>query len=864
MAQIIERIVRSKYPPRDTRVLWLDTKKDLLKAFTSNGWTKVFANTAINTLRNAGYLFAGIATIDTNPETPDAKVFYIANGKGTYTNFGNLEVTEDDVVFLYWDSSWHKVSTGIASQEKLTELATKTDRINETIGEIIKESATAVPGSTLQIKKIDLNTYPLKEGDKVYVRVDSSVIKDYYLQDSLGNILSSDIHLLPNTDNLVTITNAPKSRYGITISKGGILDTGEVTLTFLTNLENVIGESMIQKVEVEQQQSQIQKNSDSLNDIFFSRINLFEVITPDADNSRSIEALMKTGIIKYLRLVNINPEQKFSLMILGRLSNGNYILRISEYGTNNYAINYMVSSDSTPRNHIIANNALGEGYFEIYVDWSRFASTNDFYIDGTVNSANKNRIFIGCYEPMIDYSLSIESFRNRLTAQQINPYKRMLSSSAKSLLKSTDDVHIAIIGDSIWAGVGPAEFSSDIAKRLPPCMSNPCPPYWMYTYGVKNKPIWYRYDCEEISEVGTWTTELKKFNTTSGVHASDGKAFGRSRQSNNESASISFIWDLSAYGKMAFVHRLRYDGVSKVIISVSGGNGKVLVQHNQLANPIDGYTDGEWIEANGYKFTQRVPSAVGLHNGTDSFANFMTYFKIADGATGSVTITFTRDDSDTSHFMYYWGFSMWNGRTIMIDNCARGGISITGIIGHTADDIAWRHPDLIMLEVPLANSTNGGISYNDIREYLLGWLYQEGAKASGTSSGASIAANALLPWVNSGKVIYFIANYFAKYVKDNENAFITLQPTEKESPQDRNGEMMYDSARLIFAEKDQEYIDYATMVLNIAEERGMLWHDIMSASIKGGVPTLCSDGIHPSKLGAFIQGYLVANILLNP
>ena len=122
MAQIIERIVRSKYPPRDTRVLWLDTKKDLLKAFTSNGWTKVSANTAINTLRNAGYLFAGIATIDTNPETPDAKVFYIANGKGTYTNFGELDVTDDEVVFLIWDSSWHKVSTGIASHEKLTEL----------------------------------------------------------------------------------------------------------------------------------------------------------------------------------------------------------------------------------------------------------------------------------------------------------------------------------------------------------------------------------------------------------------------------------------------------------------------------------------------------------------------------------------------------------------------------------------------------------------------------------------------------------------------------------------------------------------------------------------------------------------------
>ena len=85
-------------------------------------------NSVLNQMVNilgTGYQFAGVATIATNPGTPDAKVFYIANGKGTYEKFGGLEVTEDDVVVFYWDSSWHKVSTGIASQEKLTELDDK-------------------------------------------------------------------------------------------------------------------------------------------------------------------------------------------------------------------------------------------------------------------------------------------------------------------------------------------------------------------------------------------------------------------------------------------------------------------------------------------------------------------------------------------------------------------------------------------------------------------------------------------------------------------------------------------------------------------------------------------------------------------
>lgn len=85
-------------------------------------------NQMVTTL-GAGYQFAGVATLDpaTDPGTPDAKVFYIANGKGTYTNFGGINVTEDEVVVLYWDSSWHKVSTGIASHEKLTELESETN-----------------------------------------------------------------------------------------------------------------------------------------------------------------------------------------------------------------------------------------------------------------------------------------------------------------------------------------------------------------------------------------------------------------------------------------------------------------------------------------------------------------------------------------------------------------------------------------------------------------------------------------------------------------------------------------------------------------------------------------------------------------
>lgn len=88
--------------------------------------------TKIEQLLQEGYTFMGVATLETNPGTPDQKVFYIANGKGTYANFGVINVDEDEIVLLTFDTSWHKTLTGIASQAKLTELEGRTTNILHT------------------------------------------------------------------------------------------------------------------------------------------------------------------------------------------------------------------------------------------------------------------------------------------------------------------------------------------------------------------------------------------------------------------------------------------------------------------------------------------------------------------------------------------------------------------------------------------------------------------------------------------------------------------------------------------------------------------------------------------------------------
>lgn len=65
--------------------------------------------TALDTLPsliNAGYLYAGIATPATVPSSTDAKIFYIAIEGGTYTNFGNLNVTQGINIIYKSGNAW--------------------------------------------------------------------------------------------------------------------------------------------------------------------------------------------------------------------------------------------------------------------------------------------------------------------------------------------------------------------------------------------------------------------------------------------------------------------------------------------------------------------------------------------------------------------------------------------------------------------------------------------------------------------------------------------------------------------------------------------------------------------------------------
>ena len=105
--------------------------------------------TAMVDTLGTGYSFAGVATPETNPGTPDAKVLYIANGKGTYTNFGGIEVMEDDglVIFTY-ENEWVKNNVSIYTKGGLAEMM-----IHTTYSQLrnMRDNSTLIPGMQYRI-----------------------------------------------------------------------------------------------------------------------------------------------------------------------------------------------------------------------------------------------------------------------------------------------------------------------------------------------------------------------------------------------------------------------------------------------------------------------------------------------------------------------------------------------------------------------------------------------------------------------------------------------------------------------------------------------------------------------------------------
>ena len=120
---------------------WSDLKAAVASIVKTNGNKEItgqlLQNVLNNIISNVGLnsSFAGIATPETNPGTPDGNVFYLATTAGTYSNFNGIVINTGEAVILEWRGSWTKKSSGFATQENLSELGSKVNLL--IIGDVL-------------------------------------------------------------------------------------------------------------------------------------------------------------------------------------------------------------------------------------------------------------------------------------------------------------------------------------------------------------------------------------------------------------------------------------------------------------------------------------------------------------------------------------------------------------------------------------------------------------------------------------------------------------------------------------------------------------------------------------------------------
>ena len=100
-----------------------ELKAAVSSVIKTNGNQEITGQVLQNTLTTlisqvgANATFAGIATPDTAPGTPDQNVFYIAGQSGVYANFGGYEVTKNAVAFNNVSGNWVATELNLLSSD---------------------------------------------------------------------------------------------------------------------------------------------------------------------------------------------------------------------------------------------------------------------------------------------------------------------------------------------------------------------------------------------------------------------------------------------------------------------------------------------------------------------------------------------------------------------------------------------------------------------------------------------------------------------------------------------------------------------------------------------------------------------------
>ena len=218
-------------------------KADIDKKVYQNGEQEITGanlNAVLNamvTTLGAGYQFMGVATPDTNPGTPDQKVFYIVLQNDTYSYFDGIVVNFNEYAILKYEQKWVKESIPITTiaiepTQITTDSAISTFYGHIIVGKNIIESVTGNPQKCY--------VFRAKQGDKIHGTfrqyVDTSCIAFTTTMPAIGDVAEILAIGTPDLSAIERTGQAPSDGYFILTEVQG--DTYAPSISNLTFIEN--------------------------------------------------------------------------------------------------------------------------------------------------------------------------------------------------------------------------------------------------------------------------------------------------------------------------------------------------------------------------------------------------------------------------------------------------------------------------------------------------------------------------------------------------------------------------------------------------------------------------------------------------
>ena len=203
-----------------------ELKAAVASVIKTNGNQEITGRVLQNTLTTlisqvgANATFAGIATPETAPGTPDQNVFYIAGQSGVYSNFDGYKLEDEIVLFLNESQSWKHVLCNIYNKDK------------------VRKNAANDISNIIDVIGTKTNVYVNKSGEEVYTTAANRELYEIDLSRiPIGTIVKIKYKSLGSSAYGITVYNEAGEK--IYQGKAGNSDIKEETFTISDNYKKL-------------------------------------------------------------------------------------------------------------------------------------------------------------------------------------------------------------------------------------------------------------------------------------------------------------------------------------------------------------------------------------------------------------------------------------------------------------------------------------------------------------------------------------------------------------------------------------------------------------------------------------------------